>query len=130
MSTSKDVVPMRLRCKGCGNLSDTSSRRPGDTCELRIDTHTLGRVVCGGIYVVTKGQQFKNLHGYSKTLQRNMRRNGLDPNAFSDSIAACRAIRKARKKKQKALQRAKHDAARAERAGKASKPKTSKKQKK
>lgn len=59
------------------------------------------------------GQIFREHHGYSKTMKKNMKRNALDVNRFSDSINAYRAIRKLRKKDQKLEGKAKRDRARA-----------------
>ena len=56
----------------------------------------------------SKGQLFKAQHGYSKTMKRNLKANGLDINAFSDSINEYRAIRKKRKAAIRKIQQKKH----------------------
>jgi len=114
-----------VKCTGCGHV--TSEKKPNDTCDRIIDSITLGRSHCNGIYILTKGQLFRDKHGYSKTLKRNMRKNGLDLENFSESFSAYKEIRKKRKKAQKAIQKAKYDAAKANRNKKAlSKTKPSK----
>lgn len=54
---------------------------------------------------LTKGQIFKQQHGYSKSMLRAMRRAGLDPMAYSDSLNEYRALRKKRRKEAKAAKR-------------------------
>lgn len=61
----------------------------------------------------TSGQRFKDLYGYSKTMKKNMRKHGLNPQVFSDSVNEYRDIRKKRKKEQAKETKAKHDRARA-----------------
>jgi hypothetical protein len=61
--------------------------------------------------LLSKGKMFKMTHGYSITMHKLMKKHGLDPNQFSDSINAYKAIRKKRKKLAKAAKRAKHDKA-------------------
>jgi len=57
----------------------------------------------------SKGQQFKEKHGYSKTLYRNMKKAGLDLINYSDSINEYKAIRKKRKKKEVRAKQKKHE---------------------
>lgn len=66
----------------------------------------------------TKGQIFKETHGYSKSLKRAMRRVSLDPMVYSDSLNEYRAIRKKRKQVAKKKRQDKHSLARANRIAK------------
>lgn len=59
---------------------------------------------------ISNGKKFKMLHGYSKTMKRNMKKYGLDPMAYSDSLADYKAIRKKRKAGIRKIQQAKHAA--------------------
>ena len=70
--------------------------------------------------VVSQGQRFKEKHGYSKTMKRNMLKQGLDPNQFSDSLNAYRDIRKKRRKAAALDKKKKHELAKANRGKKAS----------
>lgn len=115
MSTQESVSPKRLRCNRCGALSTTEFLSVGSTCREKIYDKEGKAFPCNGEFGLTKGQIFKDRYGYSRTLYRNMRRNGLDINNFSDSINAYKAIRKKRKKQIKTIQRAKHATAAAKR---------------
>lgn len=58
----------------------------------------------------TKGQLFKAQYGYSKSTKRNLKKNYLDINAFSDAMNALRLIRKNRRVVATKLRQAKHAA--------------------
>ena len=57
----------------------------------------------------SKGLIFKEINGYSKTLQKNMFKLGLFPNIKED-VVKYKQIRKARKKKEKAVSKKKLEA--------------------
>ncbi len=51
---------------------------------------------------------FKELHGYSKRMRRNMSKHNLNPMQYSDALNEYRGIRRKRKKAEKAYQQDKH----------------------
>lgn len=76
----------------------------------------------------TKGQLFKQQHGFSKSTKRAMQKQGLP--VSGESIAELRVIRKARKKKQLKVKQDKHKTALAKRGAGKSKSSTPGKKKK
>jgi len=70
--------------------------------------------------VVSQGKIFKEKNGYSKTMKRNMLKQGLNPNQFSDSLNTYRDIRKKRRRAEALDKRKKHELAKANRGKKAS----------
>lgn len=56
----------------------------------------------------SKGNLFKTLHGYSKTLKRNMNKHNLNPVVYSDSINEYKGIRKKRKLSETKTRQNKH----------------------
>lgn len=64
----------------------------------------------------SRGKLFKNVHGFSKTMKRNMLKAGVyDPQNTKMSLSKYKEIRKERKKKIQSLQKSKHDKALAHR---------------
>lgn len=76
----------------------------------------------------TKGELFKQQHGFSKSTKRAMQKQGLP--VSGESIAELRVIRKARKKKQLKVKQDKHKTALAKRGAGKSKTSTPGKKKK
>ncbi len=103
----------RVICSDCKHV--TTERSEGQFCDRKIETKTSYHE-CGGVYNITKGELFKLEHGISRTLKRNMLRNGLN----MSQIREYRELRKRRKKLQTTNRKAKHDAALGHRRNKAS----------
>ena len=110
-----NAVP-RTMCSNCKFISE--NMRPLNYCERKVKGNDGNQVICGGTYHVTNGFLFKAKHSYSKTLKRNMKKHGLDPMEFSDSIRAYKEIRKKRKQAQSLVRKDKHSTAKAQRGSK------------
>lgn len=80
----------------------------------------------------TKGETFKKLHGYSKSMKRNLdKHNDISAIKYSDALNRYREIRKERKKAEKLASQKKHQASVAyKRTNKKTKGKTQSKTKK
>lgn len=71
-------VVQRYICNRCSHIIVTKDPESVPlSCERRIDTKSMGTLICNGHYALTKGTKFKQQFGFSKTMKRNMKKRGV-----------------------------------------------------
>jgi len=115
---SKKTPDTRNRLDNNKSIKKTKPKKKGSLKELR---HNKTKSKSNLEKKPTKGELFKQQHGFSKSTKRAMQKQGLP--VAGESIAELKVIRKARKKKQLKVKQDKHKTALAKRG--AGKSKTS-----
>ena len=121
---SKKTPDTRNRLDNNKSIKKTKPKKKGSLKELR---HNKTKSKSNLEKKPTKGELFKQQHGFSKSTKRAMQKQGLP--VAGESIAELKVIRKARKKKQLKVKQDKHKTALAKRGAGKSKTSTPSKKK-
>lgn len=104
IDSQKDLTPKKMnRKQRKASLKEIRSAMESSPVVLKLEKK------------LSKGQIFKQMHGISKTMKRNMAKHGLSIYNYSDSLNEYRAIVRKRKLAEKKARQEKHSVAVAKR---------------